>query len=177
MTVFAQRVVFNGFWLLVPVFVWNAVFMAKLPPAFSGAVFWREIPAYIALPENLLRIAAFALPCVTVIGGFSTHRPGYFFFGLGLVVYFSSWLGLICFPQKTWSRSAVGFMAPAYTPCLWLSGIALITDSYVGHERSVRWALLAFAAGFMAFHVAHVALVYRREHHRPPAEAKAQASV
>jgi hypothetical protein len=164
----AVRVVFfNGLWLIVPAMIWNMIFAAKLPRAFSLEVFWRNIPPVITIPENTLRMLVFIFPSVTLIRAYSGHRRGYVVFALGTVIYFVSWLILIYEPQSAWSRSAVGFLAPAYTPLLWLIGIALITESYVGHERMIRSVFLALSVAFLAFHIAHATLIYRREYLTP----------
>ncbi len=161
----ATVVTYNGIWLLAPVMVWNILLAAKLPAAFSRDVFWHEVPSIISIPENTLRIALFALPGVTVF----EPGAGLLVYGLGLVAYFASWLALIHRPESRWSRHALGFLAPAYTPSLWLAGVALSTTSYVGHEPWVRWAFVALSAGFLSFHVAHTTLIFRRESRVPPA--------
>ena len=48
--------------LLIPTSVWNIALTGYLPPAFAPAEFWRDIPAKLALAENSLRLAVFALP-------------------------------------------------------------------------------------------------------------------
>lgn len=164
----ATIVLLNGVWLLAPVMLWNVALAARLPRAFSPEVFWREIPAVIAVPENTLRLALFALPCVTALGIDSTYAPGYIVYGLGVAVYCASWLALIARPTSRWSRHAVGFLAPAYTPALWLVGLALSTRSLVSHDQALRSVFLALAAAFLGFHVTHVALIFRRERSGDP---------
>lgn len=161
-------VIRNGLWLLLPVMIWNAILATKLPPAFSPQVFWRAIPSLISIPENIVRIALFALPSITVCGAFSTHKRGYIIFALGLMIYFGSWLALICAPESDWSHSAAGFLAPAYTPLLWLVGIALMTDSFIGAQRPVRMGFLALGGIFLVFHISHTYFVYHRECHGTP---------
>lgn len=158
------RVVFNGLWLLVPVMVWNAALTAKLPPAFSRDIFWNAIPSLISIPENILRIVLFALPSVTVCGAYSTHKRGYILFILGLAAYFASWLLLIFQPMSKWSLSLIGFLAPAYTPVLWLGGIALIIESYVCHAQWNRFAFFVTATAFLSVHVTHAFIIYQREY-------------
>ncbi|MFV8754926.1 hypothetical protein ACNOYE_30630 [Nannocystaceae bacterium ST9] len=158
----ATIVVRNGLWLIVPVMVWNVALAKRLPPAFAKQVFWADIPRTIAIPENLLRVALFALPCVTVIGLDSTHAIGLALFGVGLLAYFASWIALIRAPESRWSRHAIGFMAPAYTPALWLLGMALSSSAFVGDERVIRGLFLGLAAAFLGFHLAHVGLIHRR---------------
>lgn len=158
-----REVMYNGLWLLAPVMAWNVLLTAKLPAAFSREVFWHEVPRAITIPENSLRIGLFALPGVTMFEVSSIAVAGWLVYGLGLGAYFASWLALIYRPRSWWSRHAVGFLAPAYTPSLWLAGVALSTTSYVGHGPWVRWAFVALSVGFLGFHVAHTALIFRRE--------------
>jgi hypothetical protein len=160
-------VMYNGMWLLAPVMAWNILLTARLPAAFSREVFWREIPRAISIPENTLRIGLFALPGVTMFEVSSTEIAGWLAYGLGLAAYLASWLALIYRPQSWWSRHAVGFLAPAYTPSLWLAGVALSTTSYVGYEPWIRWTFVALSMGFLSFHVAHTTLIFRRESTKP----------
>ena len=50
-------------------------------------------------------------------------------YALGVLVYFASWLPLIYASDAAWSKSAAGLLAPAYTPLICLTGIALIGGS------------------------------------------------
>lgn len=117
----ALRYAKNTGWLLVPVLLWNAALISRLPRAYSPEVFEFGIPAFLAVAENSLRVAVFALPFLApfeLVTKF--HKIGIAVFGVGLAIYFMSWLPLISFPGSAWSLSAVGFLAPAYTPFVWL---------------------------------------------------------
>jgi hypothetical protein len=154
----------NCFLLLLPVLVFNLLLAKKLPAAYQADVFWSNIPQAISVPENLLRMAVMMLPVFMVL---QLSRPsqklGLALYLFGLAVYFASWTILIASPQSAWSRSAVGFMAPAFTPAIWLCGIGLIGDrlqsSAVPYKPWMYWTVSAF---FLLFHNLHAATVYGR---------------
>jgi hypothetical protein len=80
--------------------------------------------------------------------------------------YLASWTALMVSPRSQWSTSVFGFMAPAYTPILWLGGIALVGDEFVLSNASLQpWIYVSLAAAFLVFHNLHAGLVYSRVHH------------
>lgn len=89
-------------------------------------------------------------------------KPALLVYGVGTLVYFASWLALILFPASSWSASALGFTAPAYTPLLWLIGIALLGRHLFWGTFYRWWMYLALALAFLAAHVSHTAMVYAR---------------
>jgi hypothetical protein len=156
----------NVGWLLVPVFVWNAALSSRLPPAFSPAVFWRDIPAFLSATENWLRVVLFALPFFAPFElSARPQRVGLALDGVGMAVYFASWFPLIAAPDSSWSHSAVGFLAPAYTPLLWLLGLALLMQRLFWRSPYRWWHYLALSLGFLGAHVRHVAIVFSRLTH------------
>lgn len=151
--------------LLIPASVWNIALASRLPASFAPAEFWRDIPAPLALTENGLRLAVFVLPFLMPL---DLEAPGRirasFIFAAGTFLYFVSWLALILFPSSTWSASALGFTAPAYTPAVWLFGIAQF-GRRLFWGRFYRWWMYAMlAVAFLAAHVSHTALVFARTH-------------
>jgi len=156
----------NCFWLLVPVLVFNVIFTRQLPPAYQVEVFWKDIPRSIAIPENLLRMVVMILPVfmrlrVTTPG----QKLGFGIYLAGLAIYFASWAVLIVAPQCAWSTSAAGFMAPAYTPMLWLGGIGLIGNELLFAGLPFRpWIYWCLCALFLLFHNLHAATVYSSVH-------------
>jgi len=78
-------------------------------------------------------------------------RAGLALYGLGLLIYFASWLPLIYRPEAAWSTSAAGLLAPAYTPLIWLAGIAVVGGSW-------PYALLSWL--FVGTHVYHNILAH-----------------
>lgn len=151
--------------LLVPAALWNIVLTAQLPPAFSRAEFWREVPPSLAVAENSLRVAVFALPFFMPLElAAPASGRALRVYGVGTLVYFASWLALIWFPSSSWSTSAWGFAAPAYTPFVWLLGIALLGRRLFWGAFYRWWMYLALAMAFLAAHVSHAVLVYGRTH-------------
>lgn len=155
----------NTFWLPVPILAFNIVFVSSLPATFQMGVFWRNIPAWIGTPENVFRCFVLLLPLIMRLGAIThTQRAGLVIYFFGTLLYFAAWGALILFPNSSWSRSAAGFMAPAYTPSLWLAGISLIgaTSTIPGLPYS-PWIYRLFAALFLIFHNLHAWTVFRRE--------------
>ena len=151
--------------LLVPASLWNIVLTERLPSSFAPAEFWRDIPVPLALAENSLRVAVFVLPFLMPLNFAAPGRMcALFVFGVGTLVYFASWFMLILFPASAWSTSALGFAAPAYTPFLWLLGIALFGRQLFWGTFYRWWMYLALALAFLAVHTSHTALVYARSH-------------
>ena len=151
-------------WLMVPVMAVNIGFAALLPAAFQPEIFWAGIPAWIAWPENTLRILMFAV-CAVLPLRRRGAAAGWVVYLAGLACYGAAWGALILAPQSTWAMGAAGFLAPAYTPILWLIGVGLIADRPVFSQAPRRrWIGLyaALCAGFLVAHVAHAALVYSR---------------
>jgi hypothetical protein len=157
---------FNCFWMLVPVLVFNLISTSRLPAAFQTNIFWNRIPWAISVPENLLRTAVMVLPLLMRFRiSTPVQRFGLALYLAGLVVYFASWTALMLFPRSQWSTSVVGFMAPAYTPILWLAGIALVGDQFQLPRESLQpWMYGSLAAVFLVFHNLHTGLVYSRSH-------------
>lgn len=151
--------------LLIPAILWNIALTEQLPPSLSFAEFWRDIPAPLVWAENSLRVAVFAVPFLmplhlTVPGS----ARGLVVYAVGTLVYFASWLALVLFPASLWSTSALGFTAPAYTPLLWLLGIALLGRQLFWGRFYRWWMYVVLALAFLATHVSHAVMVYVRSH-------------
>lgn len=154
----------NCFWLLVPILAFNVLFMRQLPPAYQAGMFWRDIPKMVGIPENLLRALVMILPIFMRLQFSTSHqRLGLGIYLAGLLGYFASWTALIAAPWSSWSMSAIGFLAPAYTPIVWLTGIALIGDMLQFSGAPYRpWVYWGISGLFLAFHNLHALLVYSR---------------
>jgi len=155
----------NAFLLLLPILAFNVLFMRFLPHDYQVNVFWKEIPAWIAITENLLRVPVFLLPLVMRLRiSTPSQKLGLGLYVAGSLVYFVAWGAQILFPMTAWSTSMVGFMAPAFTPVLFLVGIGLIGDTLtlpkVPYKPWVYWGL---SGAFMVFHNVHAGLVYIRK--------------
>jgi len=82
----------------------------------------------------------------------------------GTLLYFVSWIILIHFSNSYWSNSILGFMAPAYTPLLWLLGIGLIGDSFYFNFTFKRWFFILASIIFLVFHNLHTYMVFCSTH-------------
>ncbi|MGA9672332.1 MAG: hypothetical protein WBQ94_24170 [Terracidiphilus sp.] len=158
------RVLYNCFWLLVPILVFNVLLAHELPAAFQMDVFWKDIPRTISVPENLLRTLVMILPIFMRLGvSTQSQKLGLGLYLAGLLIYFASWIVLIAAPRCMWSASAIGFMAPAYTPVLWLAGIGLVGQQLLFSTALFKpWTYWALSAAFLAFHNLHCFTVYSR---------------
>jgi hypothetical protein len=155
--------------LLIPAFAWNIALFDQLPPAFAKTVFWYDIPSFLAAIENVARTLVFALPFFMPLEVKAPiQRRGLLLFTAGTLIYFASWLALIIWPSSAWSVSAAGFMAPAYTPLLWLLGLAMVGRRLIWGHGYRWWFYLPVAAVFLIAHIWHTAIVYARN---PPAGA------
>jgi hypothetical protein len=127
-------------------------------------VFWKDIPKAISLPENLLRMLVMILPLFMRLRvSTPSQKLGLSLYLTGLLIYFASWAVLIASPQCAWSTSEIGFLAPAYTPIAWLTGIGLIGDEFQLPRVSFKpWMYWALSALFLVFHNLHAATVYSR---------------
>lgn len=137
--------------------------MPALPRTFRQEVFWDGIPWALMAAENTFRVMVFALPFLMPIRlDGKASRRGSLLFLIGLLVYVASWLLLIFSPDSVWSRSAAGFLAPAYTPALWLGGLAQIGQRLYWGNWYRPWMYLVLCLLFEIAHVSHAALVYSR---------------
>ena len=151
--------------LTVPIVVWNLALTRFLPPALASNEFSRDIPALVTYGENTLRVVVMVLPFlmpleVATVG----QRRGVLLFVVGTIVYFLSWVPLMVVPQSPWSTSWLGFVAPAYTPLVWLVGLGLMGRRFYLPSPFRWWMYVGLACGFVAFHVAHTSIVYGRNY-------------
>ncbi|MEM9671797.1 MAG: hypothetical protein ACFB15_22550 [Cyclobacteriaceae bacterium] len=158
-----MKYLINCFWLLIPLFVWNIVFISRLPCSYAPATFWKDIPPLIGTTENIARMLVFTLP---VLMQFSLKTPvqkaGLSIYLLGLVLYFASWLLQIYFLQSDWSRSLWGYTAPAYTTIIFFVGISLIGQTSWVKLPGISVIYLVVSIIFVVVHTAHSYLVFQR---------------
>ena len=159
----------NCFWLLVPILLFNLALARRLPAAYQPAIFWRNIPSAISLPESIFRALVMVLPVFMRLQlSTPSQKLGLGLYAAGLLIYFASWLVLIAVPHGAWAASAAGFLAPAYTPALWLAGIGLIGRELlipgVPFQEGMYWGWMCWilCAVFLLFHNLHALTVFRR---------------
>ena len=149
--------------LLVPIVLWNVAFFGYLPRPLNSEEFWRDIPPLLAATENISRVIVIAMPFLMPLDVKSRRqRIGLIVFLIGVAAYFASWLALMVYPSSAWSQSAMGFIAPAYTPFIWLVGIALIGERMFWLARYRWYAYLPIILIFEISHIAHTAIVFGR---------------
>ena len=153
----------NCLLLLLPIMVWNLIFANKLPWAYSEEVFSKNIPSFIASGENIFRLIVFILPVLMPLRiEMQSQKFGLWLYIAGTAIYFVSWLAQIYFPQSAWSLSAWGFLAPAYTPLIWLVGIGLIGSAFYFSSPYRSWMYIITSVVFLGFHLSHALTVYLR---------------
>lgn len=147
--------------LTLPPLLFNLIFARNLPPAFRPEIFDKNIPLLITYGENILRVFVFIFPIFMLLK-FQTQRQkaGLRIYIAGIVIYFTSWLLLIFAPHSAWSTSLFGFLAPAYTPFIWLLGISMTGDTLCIKLPYQWWYYLIGVAIFLAFHISHVFIVF-----------------
>lgn len=153
-----RKILLNGGWLVLIPLVFNVAFYRQLPRAFAAETFWKDIPAVISYPENILRIVIFATPFALSID--VARVRGLALYVLGLIVYMTCWSLAMFDSGGAFVHSRLGFMSLAYTSGLWLAGIAFSTVSYWGPELRVRYSYLVSAVTFVVFHTWHTYYVY-----------------
>lgn len=152
----------NCFILLIPILIWNLLLTGYLPKSYSQEIFWNGIPRYIGIAENILRMVVMVMPAIMIFSLKTTRQKvGLGFYLGGTFFYFLSWLLLIIYPNSLWSNSALGFMAPAYTPVVWLTGIGLIGNNSFLNIKKLSPIYITIALLFVFFHTLHVYLVYQ----------------
>ena len=159
--------------LTLPILAWNVVCTRYLPAPLASSAFNRDIPPLVLFSENTLRIAVMVLPFLMPLDVTTTvQRRGLWLFVAGALVYVIAWIPLMVAPQSAWSTSRAGFLAPAYTPLLWLIGLGLTGGRLYGPVPFKPWIYLVLACAFVAVHVTHAHLVYTRTYSRHGASAE-----
>ena len=129
--------------------------------------FWRDIPPLVAYGENSLRLAVVLPPFLMPLEVATVaQRRGLLLFVVGTVLYFLAWVALMIFPQSRWSTSQLGFLAPAYTPLVWLAGVGLIGRRLYWPSPYRWWVYIGLACGFVVLHVTHASILYSRNYNR-----------
>jgi len=158
-----KKYILNCFLLLVPILIWNIVLVSYLPEAFSPDVFWNDIPDWVSYSENTLRIAIMVIPVLMVFSlKTRIQKIGLKVYLVGTILYFLSWILLIIYPNSDWGQSVLGFMAPAYTPIIWLIGIGLIGNNSFFKIKNLTFVYISLSFLFIVFHMLHTYIVYQR---------------
>ena len=165
-----MRYLVNGFLLVVPLLAVSVTLAGRLPIDYQPAR-WDAVPAWVTWPERVLRVPTLMLPLLfpVALDG-PVQRAGWVLYLVGATAYLAAWLVQIRTPRAAWSTTTAVFLAPAYTPALWLTGIGLIGyRPVVPHLRYLPWVFLVAAAAFLFFHNLHAILVHRQRAAAPGA--------
>ncbi len=153
----------NCFWLLIPILLWNLLFAAELPKYYQPEIFWKDIPQFIGTTENIFRIIIMVIPAFLVFSvETKSQHIGLWMYVIGAILYYLSWLILMYYPESNWSQSAIGFMAPAFTPILWLVGIGLVGRESFFKIKNTTLIYISLSILFTFFHCLHAFWVFQR---------------
>ena len=137
--------VWNCFWLLVPILLWNIIFTPRLTQ--EGFKSGADVPPWILVLEGILRVIVFAFPLLLPLRlKDQWSKGGFVVYSVGTLIYLGSWLPLVYQPNARWSTSALGLLAPYFTPLILFVGIGLI-----GHS----WVFVLLSVLFVLFHTLH----------------------
>jgi hypothetical protein len=158
-----SKYLINCFWLLLPPNL-ISLFLAKyLPEAFQANLFWNDIPPAIKFFENILRVVVMVIPVLFPLSiTTNKQQKGLFIYSIGLVLYLLSYLLLIYLPESAWSKSLIGFTAPATAPLIWFLGISFIMDIPFFNVPYKRWIYMILVITFCMFHFMHTSIIYYR---------------
>jgi hypothetical protein len=156
-------IISNGYVPLIPILAWNIAFVGKLPPALEPKSYNARIPLLFRIGENAGRAIVFSLPLFVRTNILTTSgRYGLALFLFGTVLYFTSWLLVMCAPDSGWSKSVFGFTAPAFSPLFWLLGMSIMFDSYYFDVPYAYWHYALPSLCMIVFHFGHSLFVYKR---------------
>lgn len=148
----------TGILLMAPAMAITFVAWPYLPGGYQA--FDQGVPGWLVLVESVLRVAVMGLAALSLVGRRGeVPAAGWWIYGFGLLLYLGSYLAEILLPQSSWSRSAVGFAAPAWTTAFWLWGIGLATRPWPAWPWT-RAAYLPVAAAFVVVHTTHAFLAF-----------------
>lgn len=151
----------NCFLLLIPIFLWNILLYDYLPDLYQTDFFDRDLPKFIVYSENVLRILVFVLPVFMILSlKTKQQKRGFTLYLVGVLLYFSSWILVIVAPESAWSKSLIGFTAPAFTTIIWFIGIGLIGNKSYFNIPYLSWIYIGVSLFFVMIHTAHTYLIF-----------------
>lgn len=157
-----KKYLYTCFMLLLPVLLWNIVFVNRLPEVYTNKAIWDDIPSWLMLSEHALRMVVFMAPLFLKISfKLKTQKAGLALYLIGLLLYFLSWIWQIYFPQSSWSTSLMGYMAPAYTTMFFFLGIGLIGRQSIMNIPKPGTVYIAISLLFVIVHSCHAYLAYQ----------------
>ncbi|MEV4629290.1 hypothetical protein AB0J90_23815 [Micromonospora sp. NPDC049523] len=157
-----MRYAVNGFLLIVPLLLLDALLGNRLPREYQKQS-WNAVPRWLSVAETALRIPVLLVPLLLPISlSGPVQQAGAVLYLVGVLAYAAAWAAQIRHPHSAWSVSTAGFLAPAYTPALWLTGIALVgAEPVLPHLGFLPAVFLGFVAAFLVTHNLHALYVHR----------------
>jgi len=81
------------FILLIPIFLWNIVFVKKLPEPYKINSFWDDVQKFIKTSENILRAIVFFFPLFLKLEiNDLQQKIGFLIYMIRICVYFTSYI-------------------------------------------------------------------------------------
>ncbi len=158
-----KQYILNCFLLLLPIFAWNMVFANKLPQKYTDKGKWNDIPKALAAIENTFRTIVFLSPVLMILNINNDRTTiGLIIYIIGLIIYFLAWLLQMYRPDSPWSKSLLGMMAPAFTPIIWLNGIALIGQENFLKIPGFSLFYIIISLIFISVHSLHAYIVFKQ---------------
>ena len=161
-----QQYLYNGVFLLLITMLWNIIFYEYLPETYSLENFKMNVPAIVLTGENVFRILTFGFTIFLMLGlSDRTQKAGLILYVGGVILYFASWAAQMFLPDTIWSRSLLGYTAPAYTSIIWLLGIGFLGKDLVIRKIPYnRIVFVTISIVFVVFHTAHAAIAYSNQY-------------
>ncbi len=151
------------FLLVIPILVWNVYLAKYLPAGYAAGGPWDQVPVGLSAVENVLRAVVLLPPLVMQLGASSGQQVvGVGVYAVGVIAYVASWSAQIWAPTSRWSRSVCGFLAPAYTAGIWLTGIGLIGERLLVKLPYHPWWYFTAVGAFLSAHTWHAYLAFEQ---------------
>lgn len=156
-----MRLLKNGFILIVPIFLWNVLLYKFLPERYYQEANGNTFIQMLEIIEHFLRAVIFVTPLLMIIEVKNdAQRKGVMIYLIGIIVYFLSWLMQITFPLSNWSQSCLGYLAPSYTPIIWLIGIGMIGSENIFEVSWLRSIYILLSICFTVVHTFYTYLIF-----------------
>ena len=161
-----QQYLYNGVFLLLITMLWNIIFYEYLPETYSLENFRMNVPAIVLTGENVFRILTFGFTIFLILGlSDRIQKTGLILYVGGVIFYFASWAAQMFLSDTIWSRSLLGFAAPAYTAIIWLLGIGFLGKELVIRKIPYnRIVFITISIVFVVFHTAHAVIAYSNQY-------------
>ncbi len=153
----------NCFWLTIPATLVSVFCARYLPGPYQNNIFWNNIPPLVEYGENIFRTIVIILPAFFPFNHTTKlQKTGLYVYIIGTAIYIISYMLLIYLPESSWSKSLLGFSAPATTPLIWLVGISLVMDKPYFNIKYRKGIYILFVVIFCVFHFIHTSIIYDR---------------